>query len=115
VTLTAVCRVNDIPPGRGWPVRVAHLRLAVFADKGEIYVLDNLCLHALATIDDGSIDDGCVVCPWHGWRFDLASGDHLTMFGSRPGLRRYASTVEDGWVMVDPEVSTGGASGMIRW
>ena len=28
--------------------------------------------------DEGVVTDGCVVCPWHGAQFDLATGQALT-------------------------------------
>lgn len=114
MALVRVCRLSDVPTDRGWPVRVGHLHLAVFVDRGEVHVVDNLCIHAFATIDDGFVEDGCVVCPWHGWRFDLASGDHQTVFGNRPGLSRYETKVEDGWVMVDPDAVSGGVRSRLR-
>lgn len=34
------------------------------------------CRHQLADLSQGSLDkDGCLVCPWHGARYDLDSGE----------------------------------------
>jgi nitrite reductase/ring-hydroxylating ferredoxin subunit len=33
-----------------------------------------VCTHRGAPLADGKIEDGCVRCPWHGSRFDLADG-----------------------------------------
>ncbi len=68
---------------------VAGRPIAIFAVGGRVYALDNMCLHIGAPIDDGAVSDGCVTCPWHGWRYDLATGDQLTAFGQRRGLHSY--------------------------
>jgi nitrite reductase (NADH) small subunit len=97
----AVCRRQDIPPGRGWPVRVGDLSLAVFETAGGLRAVENTCLHIGNPLDDGAVKGEVLTCPWHGWRYDLRTGDHLTVFGRKPGLRTFAVRVEGDDVMVD--------------
>jgi len=33
-----------------------------------------ICPHLGGPLDDAPVEDGCVRCPWHGYRFDLRSG-----------------------------------------
>jgi nitrite reductase/ring-hydroxylating ferredoxin subunit len=95
-----LCRTDQLVEGRGRPARVGNIYLAVFLVGGQVYVLDNQCVHVGSPIDGGPIVDGTVRCPWHGWAYDLESGAHLTSFGERPGLRAYRCRIEDGTVMV---------------
>lgn len=97
-----VCPIDEVPADRGWPVRVGDLSLAVFVAPGQVVALDNACRHNGSPLDDGFVADGCVTCPWHGWRYELATGDHLTGWGRHPGLRTYPTRVTDGdvWVKV---------------
>jgi len=81
------------------------LYLAVFLVDGRIYVLENQCLHVQSPIDGGPIIDGAVRCPWHGWAYDLETGDLLTAFGNRPGLRTYEAMIDEGMVKVEIAVS----------
>jgi nitrite reductase/ring-hydroxylating ferredoxin subunit len=97
----AVCRREDIPAGRGWPVRVGERYLAVFDLGDTVVAVDNECKHVGNPLDDGQVSGGCVTCPWHGWRYDLRTGDLLTMFGRRPGLRTYPARVEAGEILVE--------------
>jgi nitrite reductase (NADH) small subunit len=85
----AVCRRDDLPPGRGWPVRVGGEQVAVFDTAGGLRAVENRCCHVGNPIDDGAVAGEVVTCPWHGWRYDLRSGEHLTVFGRRAGLRTY--------------------------
>lgn len=91
----------DLPEGRGWPVRLAGRPVALFAVGEDIFALDNMCLHVGSPIDDGAVLEGCVSCPWHGWLYDLRSGDLLIMDGWRPGLRTYPTRVEGDDVLVE--------------
>jgi nitrite reductase/ring-hydroxylating ferredoxin subunit len=63
---------RDLPVGavrRAGPWTVAHR-----AD-GELRAVSSRCRHQLADLSNGSLDaDGCLVCPWHGSRYDLDSG-----------------------------------------
>lgn len=95
-----LCRIEQLVEGRGRPARAGDRYLAVFLVKGEVHVLDNQCLHAESPIDGGPVVDGVVHCPWHGWSYDLRTGELLTGFGPRPGLSRYPCRVEDGVVKI---------------
>ena len=42
---------------------------------GELRAVSSRCRHQLADLSRGSLDrNGCLVCPWHGARYDLDSG-----------------------------------------
>ena len=44
--------------------------------KGEVRAVSSRCRHQLGDLSKGSLDkDGCLVCPWHGSRYDLATGE----------------------------------------
>jgi nitrite reductase/ring-hydroxylating ferredoxin subunit len=51
----------------GRPVVVARC-------EGELLAFDALCPHALGPLDEGELLLGRVVCPWHGYAFDVRSG-----------------------------------------
>lgn len=43
--------------------------------QGERYcALDDTCPHAGGPLSQGTVEDGRLVCPWHGREYDLASG-----------------------------------------
>ena len=48
---------------------------AVGNSEGELFAVSRRCRHQLGDLSAGSIDaDGCLVCPWHQARYDVASG-----------------------------------------
>jgi len=65
-----VASVAEATPG---PIGVTLLgrRLALFPSVDDhIVVLDDVCVHRGAPLSLGFVADGCVVCPYHGWRYD---------------------------------------------
>jgi nitrite reductase/ring-hydroxylating ferredoxin subunit len=50
-------------------------RYAVGNAHGELFAVTRRCRHLAADLANGSVDrDGCLVCPWHGARYDVATG-----------------------------------------
>jgi len=80
-------------------------RWAVGRSRGEDFAVSRRCRHQLADLSDGSVDaDGCLVCPWHGSRYDVRSGQmvsgpkgFLAYRGPTPGytwlVRTYAKVL----------------------
>ncbi len=44
-------------------------------DADVIRVLEDRCTHRGGPLHDGEVVGGCLVCPWHGTRFDIKSGE----------------------------------------
>ena len=47
---------------------------AIFRTEQGLFALDGMCSHQGGPIAKGSVVDGCVTCPWHGWQYELATG-----------------------------------------
>ena len=41
---------------------------------GTLTAMDNVCLHRGGPLGQGVVDGGKVICPWHGWSYDVRSG-----------------------------------------
>jgi len=65
----------DIKPGEARVVECAGRSLALCNVEGKFYALDNTCLHRGGPIGEGFIDGNTVTCPWHGWQYDVATGE----------------------------------------
>lgn len=71
---TSLCDLEELKEGEGKYVEIGGFQLAVFLHEAKVYVTDNTCPHAGAGLSGGAIRDRCVVCPWHGWMFQLENG-----------------------------------------
>ncbi len=65
-------------------VEVDGVPLLLTRVAGTTVALADRCGHRGAPLSDGEREGDCVVCPWHGARYDLASGDVLTGPAVRP-------------------------------
>jgi nitrite reductase (NADH) small subunit len=48
--------------------------LCVARVHGELCAVDNECPHRGGPLAEGFIEEGKIVCPWHGWAFDPKTG-----------------------------------------
>ena len=64
-------REPDEQPQRG---DADGFAVAVFRDQSRLGALGAICPHRGAPLDEGTIVDGCLECPWHGSRFRLRDG-----------------------------------------
>ncbi len=82
-----LCSLQQLSEKSGKRFLVNDVEVALFKVEGEIYALSNICPHQhTALIYDGFIEEGCVVCPAHGWMFNLKTGKMKT---GRKGLDVY--------------------------
>ena len=67
-------RGDEIPEGTGKIIEAGARTIAVFHANGEFYAIDNSCLHQGGPLGEGEVYGTRVVCPWHGWEYDVSTG-----------------------------------------
>ncbi|NWF89216.1 MAG: Rieske (2Fe-2S) protein [Ignavibacteriaceae bacterium] len=93
-----ICSINELNDNIGRRFILNDIDIAVFLIKQRVFALSNICPHLQTTlIYDGFIEDNYVVCPVHGWKFDLETGK--TPSGSN-GLRVFETKVVENEVYV---------------
>ncbi|HRP92776.1 MAG: nitrite reductase (NAD(P)H) small subunit [Ignavibacteriaceae bacterium] len=90
---TRVCTATELKENQGKRFLINDVDVAVFKVNEEIFILSNICPHQhTANIYDGFLEDGCVVCPAHGWMFNLKTGKQPT---GASGLDTYPIKIID--------------------
>ncbi len=70
-----ICSVNDLSERIGKRFIIDDVDIALFKIDEEIFAVSNICPHQHSPlIHDGIVEDDCVVCPAHGWMFNIRSG-----------------------------------------
>ena len=64
----------ELPEGRVTSVTAGHQGICLTHFKGKFCGLDNKCPHQGGPLGEGSIENGLLRCPWHGWDFDPQTG-----------------------------------------
>ena len=71
-------RVAEMPAeGMAKECNAGGTSICVARIDGKLAALNNECPHYGAPLSDGMIEDGRVVCGWHGWSFDPQTGAEL--------------------------------------
>lgn len=98
---TRVATVDQCPPGSATEWVAAGRIVALFRLDNEHWsALDGICPHQGGPLGKGRLEGCWVTCPWHGWQYDVGSGQHRTSPLKQPTL---PVKVEDGEVYVDIE------------
>ncbi len=98
---TTVAKVGDIPEGQGRCFAVNGTMVGVFLDQGNYFAINDFCPHMGASLSEGHVEDGAVMCPWHAWRFRLCDGAWLDNTKSNIRSASYELRIEDGQIQVN--------------
>ena len=74
---TPVAPVSELPPGTRKVVDVDDVQILVFNVGGEYLAIEDVCTHDYSSFDDGELDGEEIVCPRHGARFNVRTGEAL--------------------------------------
>lgn len=72
---------GEFKEGKGALVRTQTEDLAVFRHNGRMFAVANRCPHQGGSLSQGKIENGYVVCPWHGYQFSMEDGKGPPNFG----------------------------------
>ncbi len=114
-----VCRLSDLTEKKPYTIRLEGKEVGVIRVKDKIYAYENMCPHYGGPVCLGGVfgrveleldedkrvvreyvsdDVFHLVCPWHGYEFDLESGE--CVFDSKLKLNRFPVTIKDDDVYV---------------
>ena len=69
-----VAKTKDVPVNTGLAVEAEGQAIALYKVDGQVYAIDGVCPHAGAALAEGSLNGCLIMCPWHGWEFDVKTG-----------------------------------------
>lgn len=77
--LVPVARDCEIGEGKLFGTFVGGIPILLVRFRGVIHAIGRICTHEDQDLAEGWIEGDCVVCPRHGSKFDLITGDALTL------------------------------------
>lgn len=82
--LTRIAAKSDLPgDGEAKEFILGEKTICVANVAGDYSAMDNVCLHRGGPLGQGMVEDGKIVCPWHGWQYDPKTG----AVGHNPSVR----------------------------
>ncbi len=97
--LIKIATTTELNPGQGKPVVANGKPLALFNVAGTFFCIDNTCCHVGGPLGEGSLEGTTVVCPWHGWEFNVTTGECLMPGGAK--VQSYKVEVQGKDVLVE--------------
>jgi nitrite reductase/ring-hydroxylating ferredoxin subunit len=94
-----VARVSECPPGTSLECAAGDRVVALFNVEGTLHALDGVCPHQGGPLGQGELTGPVVTCPWHGWQFNVCTGQH--QLNSRLVQPRFDVRVDGEWILVD--------------
>ena len=112
---------KDLPEGRVKTVTVQHKGLCLTHFEGKFSALDNKCPHQGGPLGEGSIENGMLRCPWHGWDFHPCTG--LPPGGFDDGVETFPVKEEEDAIYIgmetedahEPTISDVMVETMVNW
>jgi nitrite reductase/ring-hydroxylating ferredoxin subunit len=97
-----VGRLPDCPPGASRELLAGERVVALFNCDGTLSALDGVCPHQGGPLGEGELCGTTVTCPWHGWQFDVRTGQHRTSSSVRQPTLDVKIEGDEVWVDVGP-------------
>lgn len=94
-----VAPVEDLPPGSRRAVDVDGVNIIVFNLDGAYHAIEDVCTHDYSSLDEGELDGEEIICPRHGARFNVKTGQALTA-PAYEAIPTFPVRVEGGMVQV---------------
>lgn len=96
-----VAKVSDLAPGEKILVEYEDDDVGLFNLDGQIYAISDVCTHDGGPLVEGHVDGDCIVCPRHGARFNLKTGEQ-TMPAFSP-VPLYQVKIEKDDILIAPQ------------
>jgi nitrite reductase/ring-hydroxylating ferredoxin subunit len=100
VAFVQVAALREVPERSGRRVELQGRTIGLYRVGDRVCALDDVCPHAGYSLSEGELTGTRIVCPAHGWEFDVVTGLAPGEIEEEP-LERFAVRIEDGQVFVD--------------
>ena len=82
LSFVAVAKANEVKPGvvKGFQLKGRYI--AVYNLAGKFYATNNICQHEGGLLHEGELTADVIMCPLHGWEYNVKTGECLTAPGA---------------------------------
>lgn len=102
ITYYPICSTDELPSGERLFIEIGMASVVVFNIAGDYYAIDDVCTHDNGPLGDGEVEEYQIICPRHGARFDIRTGEVLSLPAVKD-VTSYPVRVHDGMVEIGVE------------
>jgi nitrite reductase/ring-hydroxylating ferredoxin subunit len=92
---------SDIKEGKFTRVTVGGKEILIANIQGSYFATGNICTHEGAELHEGELHDKQLICPWHGARWDLTTGQLIWFQELLESIGSYRIVIEGDTLFVD--------------
>ena len=90
---------HELPDGQAKSLSAGRRTIAVVRSGDAFFAIEDICTHDGAPLTGGEIEGNEIICPRHGARFCLRTGEALTPPAYEP-VRVFETKIENGHLWV---------------
>jgi nitrite reductase/ring-hydroxylating ferredoxin subunit len=95
-----VASLEEVPAGQPKLVELDGTRIVLARLGDAVYALGDTCTHRGGPLSQGRLNGGRLACPWHGWMYDVRTGQCLFP-GRGASVPAYPVRIEAGAIFVE--------------
>ncbi len=95
-----VIKTNELPEDTIKQVTALGKNILLIKREGQVYALGSRCPHMGCELTRGKLNENILVCPCHGWSFDVRNGEYQA--NKHIKLQTFELKIENGEVYVNP-------------
>ena len=84
---TKVADLGALQDDKGFCVKARDVSLVLIKSNGAVHAVENKCPHLGVPLGRGKIEGGEIVCPFHGSRFSIVTGENTDWVSSVAGMK----------------------------
>ena len=101
MTKFLVDKAVNIPVGKLKNITAGGKEIVIANVRGEYYAINNICTHAGAELHEGTLEGSELVCPWHGAKWNVQTGDLIWFPQKLKNQQTYNVVIEGDNVFVE--------------
>ncbi len=99
VNFVEILPASELPAGERLFIEIEGKQIVLFNLAGQVFAIGDVCTHDNGPLGDGEVEGREIICPRHGARFDLSTGE-ATLLPAVVDIPAYPVRVREGKIEV---------------
>ena len=96
-----VGKTSQVQDGKLMHITAGGKEIVVTKLDGNYYAMDNVCSHAGADLHEGELSNNELICPWHGAKWDIKTGNLISFPQKLKPLQSHKILIENDTLYIE--------------